>query len=145
MKYIRVLKGPYHGQTLQLEDDVAEEAIADEWGADTSAADYDRFNEPPTGLGDAAEYPASLQDYLDSISGVQTERSERREKKPKAHGRAEPAGRLSDDAKTAPKPKPKEEDDNGNGGNDNDKSRSAAKPATTAARPGGAPKPATRR
>lgn len=126
MKYIRVLTGPYHGQTLQLEDDVAEQAIADEWGADTTAEGYDRFNEPPTGLGDATEYPSSLQDYLDSISGVQTERSERGEKKPKAHARGEPAGRLSDDAKTSPVQKPKDEEDE-----DNEKS-AAKKPATAA-------------
>lgn len=87
MKYIRILMGPYHGQTLQLDDDVADQAIADEWGADTSAEDYDRFNEPPAALGDASAYPPSLQGYLDSISGVQTEQPE---SKPKAHARGEP-------------------------------------------------------
>lgn len=140
MKYIRILTGPYHGQTLQLEDDVAESAIADEWGADTTAEGYDRFNEPPSGLGDANEYPASLRDYLDSISGVQTQDDEQRAKKPKATARAEPHGRLSDDAKTSPEPKGKADEDD-----EDDKSKHASSRPVTHSHSSSATKPATRK
>lgn len=107
MKYVRILMGPYHGQTLQLDDDVADQAIADEWGADTSAEDYDRFNEPPAALGDASAYPPSLQGYLDSISGVQTEQpDEGGEKRARHSARGEPKAmpKATDDDDTNGEP-----------------------------------------
>lgn len=141
MKYIRILSGPYHGQTLQLEDDVADQAVADEWGADTAAKGYDRFNEPPTGLGDAGAYPASLQTFLDSVSGVQKEQTDASAAaKPKASVRAEPAGKLSDDVGVSPavKAKPAEGSDTDAPAKVAATAKPAAAPAAAAAKPAAA-------
>lgn len=105
MKHIRILRGPYHGQTLSLDDDVAAAAIADEWGADTSAEGYDRFNEPPAALGDAADYPASLQGWLDDLAGIPPDQRQAAKAKPAK------AAKPADDQAAPPKAAPAPADD----------------------------------
>jgi len=62
MKSILITHGPYRGQTLQLEDDVAKVAIKDKWGLDPSVKDFDPYG---VQMGAAAgDLPESLQKFL---------------------------------------------------------------------------------
>lgn len=75
-KMLSIRQGPYAGQNLQLEDDVAASALADGWGVDVKAADYDPYNSPNVNPSDP--YPQSLTDFLATIAegGVSNDGSE---------------------------------------------------------------------
>lgn len=75
-RLLAIRQGPYAGQNLQLEDDVAAAALADGWAVDYGAADYDPHNSPNVSV--AEPYPQSLTDFLKVIDegGVSNDSSQ---------------------------------------------------------------------